>query len=260
LIYTEEAVTFPERRGALDLALPAADLPIGRASWEVWMPESHKVFDSTGDMNPVDMAAFSTLPDDSVDKARRTPRGVREATLHPLREGIERFFITDINNPAASIGGGPRYHEGPITEPESGAAVAGIFPVAVHLPLEGVPYSFDRVLVEEHQPLHVSLSVYRASSAKRVVTLELALALIAGAALGWAMVARHMRSYGLAAVALIVLALVIAYAFPYGLVRWYAVAAWLAAGIAAVVVPALIARFRRTRQVPSSLTPATATD
>jgi hypothetical protein len=243
IVYTEAGQALPKGRASLQLALPAADLPIGRASWEIWVPATHSAIDAKGDLDADSPEMLGYVPADSVEQARRTPKGTREAPLHRLREGIERFLITDINNPAGSAGGGgPRYVGAPIQEPESGAAVAGILPVAVQLPLEGVPYAFNRVLIDEQKPLTLTLALYETAAAKRIVAVQFFVALVAGAALGRVVVKRRMSNYILAILTMTAFLVLAAYGYRCGLAQWKP---WAYAGVLGfliAIVPPLVPR------------------
>jgi len=53
-----------------------------------------------GSTDPADIAAMAKIMDSDIQVEGHSLRG--DFTIYRLREGIERFFITDINNPAAS--------------------------------------------------------------------------------------------------------------------------------------------------------------
>ena len=75
------------------------------------IPNNDYVHDGAGDfygvvamLGPVLAYSSSTTipPDEDVDMGTHPNPAITSSTLYRLREGIERFFITDINNPAGS--------------------------------------------------------------------------------------------------------------------------------------------------------------
>jgi hypothetical protein len=91
----------------------------------------------------------------------RQAASYRPGAVAPLQEGVERFFITDINNPAeAAATGGPRqFQDGPARG--SGASfpsIAGMLPVRISLPETGRSYVFGRALTPEGQVVSVTIT------------------------------------------------------------------------------------------------------
>ena len=139
LVYMESAPKSPVLYGKHALNAPATDILANEIAWQVLVPETQRVFRTSGDLKPareVPVGARSTLD--------RGQTSVSQETIYRLREGIERFYIKDINNPAASaVAGEPRYQgqqlqEGAPAETE----IAGVLPVRIDLPTEGVSYLF----------------------------------------------------------------------------------------------------------------------
>ncbi len=153
-----EAVTGWQRE--LAFHAPQPDLLANRFEWEIWTPDGQAVYRSEGDVDPADifenpLALFSGIPE-----AER----MEEQTIYRLREGIERFFITDINNPAASAtaqsGDYSRYdgqHDPARATPPGDVQVAGVVPIAMDVPVTGKRHNFRRTVVPENAPLTITL-------------------------------------------------------------------------------------------------------
>lgn len=140
--------------GPMAFALPPADLPINKAYWDVLLPENLLVTGSSGDVHA---RRVSTLG--------MAPRGVRQSADHGelesimrLREGVERFLITDINNAAAMTAGGSRYTGRPLAKaPGDDTLVAGVLPVKAEMPVVGRRHLFERIIVPADTPLLLEL-------------------------------------------------------------------------------------------------------
>jgi hypothetical protein len=167
VLYMGPKAKTPSLFRALDLTAPATDIPVNEFRWEVLLPEKRRMYRATGDLKSADIPP-AALPGAPRSTIARTTSGSRQETIYRLREGIERFYISDINNAAASAGGkGNKYEGPPITPPEGGApradvAVAGVLPVRIDLPLEGVAHHFRRIIVPENEALSLSLHTYPA--------------------------------------------------------------------------------------------------
>jgi len=159
LVYMESAPKSPLLYEKHLLKAPATDVLANEVTWQVFMPENQRVFRTEGDLKPA--AEFAAGGRMTLDRGQTS---VSQETLYRLREGIERFYIKDINNPAASAGGGePRYQGQELQEAAAGEAeVAGVLPVRIDLPAEGVSYLFRRLMTPEGEELGLTLYVYHA--------------------------------------------------------------------------------------------------
>lgn len=174
LVYMERTARMPRLAGKLSFHAPATDILANEVSWNVLVPESQRVYRSRGDVKPI-MSRREALSRGGPTLARESA-GTRRETVYRLREGVERFFITDINNPAASAVGlpGRRKYDGEPLRPgksaDAGAdvAIAGVLPVKIDLPVEGIAYYFKRTLVPQGTPLELNLYTY--NSGLRPVT------------------------------------------------------------------------------------------
>jgi hypothetical protein len=149
-------------RNSFDLHAPATDIMAGEVSWTVLLPETRRLYHSEGDLKPYTSQAIQEF-----DMHRPTTRGARTESIPRLREGVERFFITDINNPAGSVAGGPsqKYQGPPLTPEQAGtgssvSAIAGVLPVPINLPRTGVPYRFHTVLTAQGKVLDLRVTTY----------------------------------------------------------------------------------------------------
>ena len=160
IVYAERFEPVRGWRGDYALKAPAADILSSATTWTVLTPRSRWVYSTSGDLKLAegeDVLLRDILP----ARVRRPASGSRRETVYRLRESIERFLITDINNASASGAGGTpqRYAGEPI--PASGASatasVAGVLPVSVSLPATGVAHTFSRVLVSQGTELSLAL-------------------------------------------------------------------------------------------------------
>lgn len=200
LVYASQ-LDAPEGLSAvLDLACPATDILANGVVWELFVPESRRLYHATGDFKPVRFAAQRPLP------GRGAISWGEQQQLAQLREGIERFFVTDVNNPAAAPMAARDRYKGAKLEPEAaerldalgyagGAAagvsrrVAGVLPVSISLPTSGRRHVFQRSILPAGEN---GALVVRTCDAR----LGKALGLLAGGAAfvaGWLLIVALMR-------------------------------------------------------------------
>jgi hypothetical protein len=196
--------------GPFEVVAPAADLLANRVDWDIYLPESRYVYRADGDLKP---AAAGRVVAEAVGRGVR-PAGWerRPETIRRLREGIERFHITDINNPAsASAGTGePRYdgaQSKEAVERVQGLApmdtrVAGVLPIPVSFPIEGRRLSFERVLAPQDTALKMKFYTIDgrlvAAGRKGVRLLPVIAGCLAGLVLGRAVRGRRVGAVRLA--------------------------------------------------------------
>lgn len=196
LVYKTEVERGSGLMGSFGVHAPATDILVNEVLWEIWTPDSRRVYRTGGDLDAVEegLAARGLYSPHTT--------GVEQETLYRLREGIERFMITDINNPGASSIGGEntRYRGDPLGD--SGASggngpadaqrlrrdptdlfVAGVLPVRITLPTTGRAHRFQGFLIPKGRAIEVTLSTYPASAEKVVKAVLLALSVLAGFAL-----------------------------------------------------------------------------
>lgn len=166
LVYKTEIGSGSGISHAINVVAPATDILANEVMWEVWTPESRRVYRSGGDLEPLKIGSKT-----KAELARNTVGAERE-TLYRLREGIERFMITDINNPGGSaVGGGDsRYRGDPLEVSEeagrgvprgpSDVLVAGVLPVRITLPTIGRANRFQGVLIPKGKALELALHTY----------------------------------------------------------------------------------------------------
>lgn len=160
LVYTEH---FPEPdAGRLKLALeaPATDMKIDEFYWDVRIPESSRLLNIDTDLEGIKSYADQPRP------VTQETIGVKRETVYRLRESIERFMITDINNPGASAQSRSRGYSGrprtPLAQSEhdpSIAAVAGVIPLNVSLPRGGTVYSFRQLYVAKGTAITMAIDM-----------------------------------------------------------------------------------------------------
>ncbi|MBI2424224.1 MAG: hypothetical protein HYV27_15440 [Candidatus Hydrogenedentes bacterium] len=147
-------------RLALALRAPATDILADRMAWTVYVPEGYRVSASAGDLAPVALPVILPSPN------RGAMTLGNPETIYRLREGIERFFITDINNPAGSTAAQSKDFAGQTyAAAEAGEAsvrLAGVLPVHINLPQTGVPHRFERALAPQGAALHLNLALTNA--------------------------------------------------------------------------------------------------
>jgi len=181
----------------VDLKTPSTDILANELEWRVMVPKEQFVYRATGDLDEErgrrrGEAALS-----------REALGFEMETIRPLQEGVERFMITDINNAAASAGGGEkRYTEGPASgtaRRPGDTVVAGVLPVSVRFPTEGTAHLYRRLLVSEGETSELRLYTCTKGLRTAARVLLFVLALGAGAALFRGLVRRQMTGRGDAA-------------------------------------------------------------
>lgn len=190
LVYMERLGKIGRVAGKISLKAPSADILANGVRWNVMVPETRRVYRTTGDVKPDKHAGGIPGPVVRREIGRSSERPIR------VKEGIERYFITDINRPAASnIGqGADNRYKGPLLDAgaagaASDVAVAGVLPIRIDIPTEGVTYGFRRVLVPQDTPLSLTLYVYH----RRLQTLGKSLLFVAGAAIVFAL-SRRVRA------------------------------------------------------------------
>ena len=161
LVYMERIDPIGGLRDTVQLRTPTTDILANEVRWSVLLPESRGIYRVAGDLRRVgaQRMAAGRRPGSVL---QRDGAGSNEETIYALREGIERFFITDINNPAASAGGANVRNRGaPLRAVKpADTAIAGVLPVQVNLPMEGIPHHFRRILVEQGAKLTLTLHTY----------------------------------------------------------------------------------------------------
>ena len=161
VVYMESAQKAPLVFGSHTLKAPATDILANEIAWQVLVPEDQRVLRTTGDLKPA--IAGAMVRHAALNRGRSS---VSQETILQLREGIDRFYIQDINNPAASghaAGAQPRFQgEALATVDTRDVEVAGVLPVRIDLPVEGVSYLFRRLMAPEGQDLSLTLHVYHA--------------------------------------------------------------------------------------------------
>ena len=147
-----------------EVVAPATDLLADRLQWDIYLPETRYVYQAAGDLKPVKARSIVA----SVAGRALQPAGWqrRPETIYRMREGIERFYITDINNPAAAAAGtgAPRYDRAQNKEAAERVAalapidtrVAGVLPIPVSFPLAGTRQAFERLLVPQDTPFKMT--------------------------------------------------------------------------------------------------------
>lgn len=246
VVYAQQLADTHRWLESMAFEAPKTDILANRVEWEILVPEARAVYRTGGDLNPV--ARLSPIQVNQpggkipIEKgvAKLAPDGESTETIYRLREGIERFFITDINNPAASVGGTgePRYDgkqdpDAPHRAlPGTGSAltVAGVLPIRIEIPRAGHAHYFERLVVPQDTALSVQLDSYDARlrlQAARATGAAIMLAGLMAALLLWRLRTRQTdpRHTAVMLVAFFVLLTPAAY---FGLITWKALALkWL---------------------------------
>jgi hypothetical protein len=224
------------------LRAPATDIMAGEVSWTVLLPETRRLYDAKGDLKPYATQVVPTL-----DLKRPTTSVARRQTVHRLREGVERFLITDINNPAGAVRGGPtqRYQGPPLTPEQAGAgssvsAVAGVLPVPIDLPRTGVPYRFHTVLTAQGKALDLHVTTYPRWIAAAFGVLTTIGMFAAGMAVAWAFLSTIRRTARKLRGAHVSLAFALAGVVALGLLKHYAALSLAPAIYGALLAVALL--------------------
>jgi hypothetical protein len=154
----------------LSFTAPVTDIPIGKLFWNVLLPPKKEIAESSGDLERLEptQSNYDTV-DLSESGLRPVVRRNREE-LWALREGVERFLITDINNPGASAagqsghgfdgagegGGGAPATLNPRRE---GVELAGLLPMRADFDMEGSPNLFKRLIVPAGTPMSITIGL-----------------------------------------------------------------------------------------------------
>lgn len=138
---------------------PAVDMFVNEFSWSVFLPESRRVYQMAGDLKPVSgviQGPIAALTD--VSQAQRRPVAAQRETVYRLRQGIERFYVQDINGPGEAAPGGATPAATP-APPRAGAEyrIAGVLPIASEIPKVGIPICGATTLVEKGRVLSMTL-------------------------------------------------------------------------------------------------------
>ena len=157
-VYTTPAPTPVGWRHTFEIQAPAVDILTNAVLWEVLLPESRTFWRSEGALEHRPGRAALQRPD------RGTLTGVTPQPVFQLREGIERFLITDINNPAASVQAMAKTYSGAQAPPASqvDAQLAGVLPITLTLPEVGHPERFERAYVLQDQALSLVITTHSA--------------------------------------------------------------------------------------------------
>ncbi len=234
VIYFEQRRPLGKTWDDLDLTAPRTDMLINEMLWDVYLPEEIGIYRATGDL------------DRDARRRRTSSLSYSETsmeTLGPLREGIERFFITDINNPAASIAGGTgdRYQGDPVeTErPLDPGTIAGMLPISITLPVTGTAHSFSRIVVPSDTPMTLSLQVYGGTvhAVGRYVVGALSIVMGIFIMSLWAHALRAYPDHGTAAVLLLIAGAILAGAALYYVPSFRL---WIGLGIGGAVVRLIV--------------------
>ncbi len=208
LMYMERIPGLPKFAGKLDFRAPAADILANEVRWHVVVPESQRVYRSQGDLKPLEMVQ-RTAP--GRPTLGREAAGTRRETAYRLREGVERFLITDMNNPAASAAAASPSRSkraAPRKAPPAPAdvAVAGVLPVQIDLPVEGIASHFKRTIVPQGKSLELSLYTYNARLRPLSRLALLGLGILIGLSVGrllWLRLAEGRAAIGLLVAAIV---------------------------------------------------------
>jgi hypothetical protein len=171
LLYMRKANEQYTIEDTLTFSAPVPDIPVGKMFWNVLLPGEKEIIRSEGDLTPLKemRGPYDTVSFED-QNLRPVVRQNRE-TLWALREGIERFLITDINNPAASAvgqsgNGFPGAGEGgragepaPLDPRREGLDVAGLLPMRADFAMEGEPNVYKRLIVPAGKPMTLTLEL-----------------------------------------------------------------------------------------------------
>ncbi len=178
ITYMQRGETLKSGRNILPLQAPTTDLLVNLIEWEVLTPEQYRVLNVEGDLRQIAQTApwVDTIARRYEGDYAVVGRSVRLGedgqkpftTLYRLREGVERFLITDINNPAASVratsagtyDGRKRASLPDVPAPPTAAAtVAGALPVPFSMPVTGRPLFFERIVLPQQTPVSLTLEL-----------------------------------------------------------------------------------------------------
>ncbi|MDZ4857879.1 MAG: hypothetical protein SGI88_02775 [Candidatus Hydrogenedentes bacterium] len=162
LLYMERIAAPKGLWSTTNLSAPATDIFANSVEWEVQLPEQRPLYRATGDLERIDVASGGIL--ESAREQVRPVSTTRQERLHRLREGVQRFLITDINSPIATSEGNVDRYSGQKLSPEqtgagkASSSIAGVLPVSISLPEAGYSYRFGTILAEQGKPLSLSLT------------------------------------------------------------------------------------------------------
>jgi len=144
-------------RRTLTMSAPKTDILADRMEWTIYIPEGDRIASYDGDLR----ASLTVRPSESPDRGVMTIG--QPETIRRLREGIERFLITDINNPAGSATAQSKTFSDRKYDPEqsieASARLAGVLPVHISLPQTGLPHRFERTLVAQGESLRLAITL-----------------------------------------------------------------------------------------------------
>jgi hypothetical protein len=174
LVYSDALADAPGLFGESTLRTPATDIAVNEATWQVFVPDTRSYWRAEGDFRPI--TARTRRPDGAGRTATRGGKNEALLEIPRMREGMERFLITDLNNMVgAEPGGGAtrevRAYRTRRQAPQAeDVATAGVLPVRARLPLSGKPVTFGRVLMPNDTPMLLTLHTYDARLAPVVGT------------------------------------------------------------------------------------------
>lgn len=250
--YSQKNILVPSLTGRIDFRLPVVDIPVNDVVWNVFTPNSLSVMRSKGDLKPVRAGQTSFLSGFAQGRdARRSRLELQDFPLIKMgsEENSPRLAKSASPAPAAAAPA-PKATQVPGTGSQTDM-VAGVLPVAVRLPQEGIKYSFRRLIVEDGQPLLLTLHVYR--SWCRTALLWCLAAAVSGAGIlfGRAVIRLFTHaanaSYGQVAWLAILVALVGAVQATSPVPVWPAAVGVLLALVIQVILPELARRLPGTR-------------
>ena len=178
IIYMQRREPLQPGSNILPLNAPTTDLLVNLIEWEVLTPEPYRVLNAESDLRQVvqSMPWFENLARtyegnySVIGNRIRIGEGEKThfATLYRLRHGVERFMITDINNPGASAqASSVANYDGRKRDalpdlslpPTAAATVAGALPVPFTMPETGRPLHFERVVLPQKTPVALTLEL-----------------------------------------------------------------------------------------------------
>lgn len=163
VLYKQNMKSTAERATEFSMQAPTLDLLVSSTVWEVFVPASRRVVDSSGDF---EWGRYSPAVRVELTAENRPTTLSRRDRIYRLKEGVERFLVGDINDPSrASNGGAPRYTGDPLTPEQAGTAratVAGVLPVPIAMTTEGWPEYFSRGMATQGQTLTLTVRTWPA--------------------------------------------------------------------------------------------------
>lgn len=215
LVYMHRIDPLDMGRNRRSLHAPETDILANFVDWVVLVPEGHRIYSTPGDLQRVDgLRPFATAGTGGLGGhyaiqggALHIPGEGQRETIYRLREGIERFLITSINDPASSTraqGGAGRY-DGAQRDalpdvpsvPSAATTTAGVLPIDFVMPVAGHPVFFERVVVPMNTAMQITVEMLYLPALTRLKPLLYLLALLIGfvaARAGWTF-ATHGRAW-----------------------------------------------------------------